>query len=80
MPDQITRNAVDERIWAEELDEFVPQNDGMFRPVDVVAPLGSIFNPRRPLKRSATRLAIFCARCRRTWAELERPSCVSMAA
>lgn len=25
MPDQITRNAVDERIWAEELDEFVPQ-------------------------------------------------------
>lgn len=31
-----------------ELDEFVPQNDGMFRPVTVKAPLGSIFNPRFP--------------------------------
>lgn len=31
-----------------ELDEFVPQNDGMFRPVDVIAPLGSIFNPTFP--------------------------------
>lgn len=29
-------------------DEFVPQNEGMFRPVAVVAPLGSIFNPRFP--------------------------------
>jgi N-methylhydantoinase B/oxoprolinase/acetone carboxylase alpha subunit len=28
--------------------EFVPQNEGMFRPVKVVAPLGSIFNPRFP--------------------------------
>jgi N-methylhydantoinase B len=27
---------------------FVPQNEGMFRPVEVVAPLGSIFNPRFP--------------------------------
>ncbi|MEX0343919.1 MAG: hydantoinase B/oxoprolinase family protein [Rhizobiaceae bacterium] len=30
------------------LEEFVPQNDGMFRPVKVEAPLGSIFNPRYP--------------------------------
>lgn len=30
------------------LEEFVPQNDGMFRPVSVEAPLGSIFNPRFP--------------------------------
>lgn len=29
-------------------DEFIPQNDGMFRPVSVEAPLGSIFNPRFP--------------------------------
>jgi len=29
-------------------DDFVPQNQGMFRPVKVVAPLGSIFNPRFP--------------------------------
>jgi N-methylhydantoinase B/oxoprolinase/acetone carboxylase alpha subunit len=28
--------------------DFVPQNEGMFRPVKVVAPLGSIFNPRFP--------------------------------
>jgi len=27
---------------------FVPQTEGMFRPVKVVAPLGSIFNPRYP--------------------------------
>ncbi len=31
-----------------ELDEFVPQNDGMFRPVEVLAPKGSIFNPNFP--------------------------------
>jgi N-methylhydantoinase B/oxoprolinase/acetone carboxylase alpha subunit len=31
-----------------EMDEFVPQNDGMFRPVQVVAPKGSIFNPNFP--------------------------------
>ena len=30
------------------LEDFVPQNDGMFRPVNVEAPLGSIFNPRFP--------------------------------
>lgn len=29
-------------------EEFVPQNEGMFRPVNVTAPLGSIFNPRFP--------------------------------
>lgn len=34
-------------------DDFVPQNDGMFRPVNVVAPLGSIFNPRFPRACSA---------------------------
>jgi N-methylhydantoinase B/oxoprolinase/acetone carboxylase alpha subunit len=28
--------------------EHVPQNDGIFRPVDVVAPKGSIFNPNFP--------------------------------
>lgn len=28
--------------------DFVPQNEGMFRPVKVVAPLGSIFNPNFP--------------------------------
>lgn len=30
------------------VDEFVPQNDGMFRPVAVEAPKGSIFNPNFP--------------------------------
>ena len=29
-------------------DEFIPQNSGMFRPVSVVAPKGSIFNPNFP--------------------------------
>jgi N-methylhydantoinase B len=29
-------------------EEFIPQNEGMFRPVSVIAPLGSIFNPRFP--------------------------------
>jgi 5-oxoprolinase (ATP-hydrolysing) len=29
-------------------DVFVPQNEGMLRPVKVIAPLGSIFNPRFP--------------------------------
>ena len=33
--------------------DFVPQNEGMFRPVKVVAPLGSIFNPRFPRACSA---------------------------
>ncbi len=28
--------------------EFIPQNEGMFRPVKVVAPRGSIFNPNFP--------------------------------
>jgi N-methylhydantoinase B/oxoprolinase/acetone carboxylase alpha subunit len=28
--------------------EFIPQNEGMFRPVQVVAPKGSIFNPNFP--------------------------------
>ena len=27
---------------------FVPQNEGMLKPVNVIAPLGSIFNPRFP--------------------------------
>jgi N-methylhydantoinase B/oxoprolinase/acetone carboxylase alpha subunit len=30
------------------IEDFVPQNDGMFRPVSVVAPKGSIFNPNFP--------------------------------
>ena len=34
-------------------EDFVPQNDGIFRPVEVVAPLGSIFNPRFPRACSA---------------------------
>jgi N-methylhydantoinase B/oxoprolinase/acetone carboxylase alpha subunit len=29
-------------------DEFIPQNEGMFRPVTVSAPRGSIFNPNFP--------------------------------
>jgi len=29
-------------------DDFVPQNEGIFRPIHAVAPLGSIFNPRFP--------------------------------
>ncbi len=29
-------------------EEFIPQNSGMFRPVTVVAPKGSIFNPNFP--------------------------------
>jgi N-methylhydantoinase B/oxoprolinase/acetone carboxylase alpha subunit len=29
-------------------DEFIPQNQGMFRPVKIVAPKGSIFNPNFP--------------------------------
>jgi N-methylhydantoinase B/oxoprolinase/acetone carboxylase alpha subunit len=29
-------------------DEFIPQNEGMFRPVAIVAPKGSIFNPNFP--------------------------------
>jgi 5-oxoprolinase (ATP-hydrolysing) len=29
-------------------DVFVPQNEGMLRPVRVIAPLGSIYNPRFP--------------------------------
>ena len=34
-------------------EDFVPQNEGIFRPVAVVAPLGSIFNPRFPRACSA---------------------------
>ena len=30
------------------IEEFVPQNEGMFRPVSAVAPKGSIFNPNFP--------------------------------
>jgi N-methylhydantoinase B len=33
--------------------EFIPQNQGMFRPVSVVAPKGSIFNPKFPRACSA---------------------------
>ncbi|HIF08901.1 MAG TPA: hydantoinase B/oxoprolinase family protein [Sneathiellales bacterium] len=29
-------------------DEYIPQNQGSFRPISVVAPLGSIFNPKFP--------------------------------
>ncbi|TAN35030.1 hydantoinase B/oxoprolinase family protein [bacterium] len=29
-------------------DDFIPQNDGIFRPVHVTAPLGTIYNPRFP--------------------------------
>jgi N-methylhydantoinase B len=29
-------------------DVFVPQNSGIFRPIKVIAPLGTIFNPRFP--------------------------------
>jgi N-methylhydantoinase B/oxoprolinase/acetone carboxylase alpha subunit len=35
------------------IEDFVPQNEGMFRPVEVVAPFGSIFNPRFPRACSA---------------------------
>ncbi len=31
-----------------ETEEFIPQNDGMFRPISAVAPKGSIFNPNFP--------------------------------
>ena len=31
-----------------ESEEFIPQNDGMFRPISAVAPKGSIFNPNFP--------------------------------
>ena len=30
------------------IEEFIPQNEGMFRPVSAVAPRGSIFNPNFP--------------------------------
>lgn len=30
------------------IEEFIPQNEGMFRPVSAVAPKGSIFNPNFP--------------------------------
>ena len=30
------------------LEDHVPQNDGIFRPIEIVAPLGTIFNPRYP--------------------------------
>jgi len=40
-------------------EEFIPQNSGMFRPVGVHAPKGSIFNPNFP---RAVRLA-HGARC-----------------
>ena len=29
-------------------EEFIPQNEGIFRPVKVIAPKGSIFNPNFP--------------------------------
>ncbi len=31
-----------------ELEEFIPQNEGIFRPVTVTAPKGTIFNPNFP--------------------------------
>ena len=31
-----------------ETEEFIPQNDGMFRPISAIAPKGSIFNPNFP--------------------------------
>ncbi len=31
-----------------ESEEFIPQNDGMFRPISAIAPKGSIFNPNFP--------------------------------
>jgi len=34
-------------------DEFLPQNDGIFRPIAVRAPQGTIFNPRFPRATSA---------------------------
>lgn len=30
------------------IEEFIPQNQGMFRPIQIIAPRGSIFNPRFP--------------------------------
>ena len=36
---------LDEATFA---DEFIPQNDGIFRPIKVIAPEGSIFNPTFP--------------------------------
>ena len=30
------------------IEEFIPQNEGMFRPVSAIAPKGSIFNPNFP--------------------------------
>ena len=30
------------------MDEMVPQNEGIFKPIKVIAPLGTIFNPRFP--------------------------------
>ena len=30
------------------IDQYVPQNDGIFRPISVEAPLGCLFNPRFP--------------------------------
>ena len=32
----------------ENSEDFIPQNEGMFRPVKVIAPEGSIFNPKFP--------------------------------
>ena len=31
-----------------ESEEFIPQNDGLFRPISAIAPKGSIFNPNFP--------------------------------
>jgi len=31
-----------------ETEVYIPSNEGSFRPIDVIAPLGSIFNPRFP--------------------------------
>jgi len=32
----------------DRFEEFIPQNEGAFRPIRVIAPLGSIFNPEFP--------------------------------
>lgn len=31
-----------------EMEEYIPQNDGLYRPISVIAPKGSIFNPNFP--------------------------------
>ena len=40
-------------------DEFIPQNDGIFRPVKVIAPVGTIFNPAFP-RSAGPRACLVC--------------------